>query len=101
MSATSFFIIKSLAYSSLLGLGAALILLASLLLGNTEWGKNIHDIVRRKYYAFALLVSFIATVGSLLLSEVIGFEPCFLCWYQRIMMYPQVFLLLVAMRIKD
>jgi len=31
-----------------------------------------------------------ATAGSLFFSEVLGYEPCELCWYQRILMYPLV-----------
>ncbi len=31
-----------------------------------------------------------------LFSEVLKFIPCELCWYQRIFMYPQVFLLGMA-----
>ncbi|SFJ63951.1 disulfide bond formation protein DsbB [Halobacillus dabanensis] len=34
--------------------------------------------------------SLVATVGSLFFSEVLGYEPCELCWYQRILMYPLV-----------
>ena len=34
------------------------------------------------------LVAAIATGGSLFFSEVAGFIPCELCWYQRICMYP-------------
>lgn len=30
----------------------------------------------------------VATVGSLYLSNVLGYEPCRLCWFQRIFMYP-------------
>ena len=41
-----------------------------------------------KWPAFA--VAALATVGSLIFSEVIGYEPCELCWYQRIAMYPMV-----------
>lgn len=37
---------------------------------------------------FIALVSLIATLGSLFFSDVRGFEPCTLCWYQRILMYP-------------
>ncbi|MNO99046.1 Disulfide bond formation protein C [compost metagenome] len=44
----------------------------------------------------AWLVSIVATCGSLYLSEVLLFEPCRLCWFQRIFMYPQVILLGVA-----
>ncbi|MYL51173.1 disulfide bond formation protein B [Halobacillus litoralis] len=34
--------------------------------------------------------SLVATVGSLFFSEVLGYAPCELCWYQRILMYPLV-----------
>jgi len=34
------------------------------------------------------LQSLTATFGSLYFSEIIGFPPCVLCWYQRICMYP-------------
>lgn len=36
----------------------------------------------------AWLVAVTATMGSLYFSEVRGFIPCELCWYQRILMYP-------------
>ena len=39
--------------------------------------------------------------GSLIYSDVIGYEPCKLCWFQRIFMYPQVFLLALALWKKD
>lgn len=44
----------------------------------------------------AWLVSLVATGGSLYLSEVLLYEPCKLCWFQRIFMYPQVILLGMA-----
>lgn len=47
-------------------------------------------------FALAWLVALLATTGSLYFSEVAGFEPCRLCWYQRIAMYPLVILLAVA-----
>lgn len=49
----------------------------------------------------AWLVSLVATVGSLYFSEVRHFVPCTLCWYQRILMYPQVVLLGVAAWSRD
>ncbi|WP_019639861.1 disulfide oxidoreductase [Paenibacillus fonticola] len=45
---------------------------------------------------FAWLVSMVATAGSLYLSEVLYYEPCKLCWFQRIFMYPLVILLGMA-----
>ncbi len=41
----------------------------------------------------AWLVAAAATLGSLFLGEVMGYTPCLLCWYQRICMYPLVFVL--------
>lgn len=35
-------------------------------------------------------------MGSLYYSEVVGFVPCELCWWQRIAMYPLVLVLGVA-----
>lgn len=37
-----------------------------------------------------------ALLGSLYFSEIRGFVPCELCWYQRILMYPITVLLLVG-----
>jgi disulfide bond formation protein DsbB len=45
---------------------------------------------------FAWLVSLVATGGSLYFSEVLGYVPCTLCWYQRILMYPLIILLGIA-----
>jgi disulfide bond formation protein DsbB len=42
------------------------------------------------------VVSLIATLGSLYFSEIRGYEPCTLCWYQRILMYPIVLIATVA-----
>lgn len=43
----------------------------------------------------------LATAGSLYFSEVAGWVPCLKCWYQRIFMYPQAVILLVALIQKD
>jgi disulfide bond formation protein DsbB len=49
----------------------------------------------------AFLVALVATLGSLYLSEVAGFVPCTLCWYQRAAMYPLALLLGVAVLRRD
>ncbi|PLT29102.1 disulfide oxidoreductase [Peribacillus deserti] len=45
---------------------------------------------------FAWGVSVIAMFGSLYFSEIKGYEPCELCWYQRILMYPMAVILGIA-----
>ncbi|MEX2562517.1 MAG: disulfide bond formation protein B [Nitriliruptoraceae bacterium] len=49
----------------------------------------------------ATAVAVVATTGSLYLSEVAGYVPCLLCWYQRIAMYPLVIILGVAALRRD
>jgi disulfide bond formation protein DsbB len=50
---------------------------------------------------FAFLISLIATLGSLFFSEIMSFIPCSLCWYQRIFMYPLVFLFSINLLFPD
>jgi disulfide bond formation protein DsbB len=61
------------------------------------------DVVRRAIWGYELWLAFavssVATGGSLFFSEVAGFVPCELCWYQRICMYPlSIITLLAALR---
>lgn len=44
----------------------------------------------------AWAIAAVATAGSLYYSEIAGFTPCKLCWYQRIAMYPLAVILGVA-----
>ena len=53
--------------------------------------------VQPRAIAVAWVAALLATAGSLYFSEVAGFTPCTLCWYQRIAMYPFVVLLGVAL----
>ncbi len=49
----------------------------------------------------AFVVATTATLGSLYLSEIAHLEPCRLCWYQRIAMYPLAVILGIAAARKD
>ena len=49
----------------------------------------------------SFLTVFLATLASLYYSDVVGYEPCRLCWYQRIFLYPQVILFPIAFWKKD
>jgi disulfide bond formation protein DsbB len=51
------------------------------------------------YLAFG--TALVATLGSLYYSEIVGFVPCTLCWYQRILMYPITLLALVGILTRD
>ena len=61
------------------------------------------DGLRRLLWGYELWAGFVvaavATGGSLFFSEIAGFFPCELCWFQRICMYPlSILLLLIALR---
>ena len=51
------------------------------------------------YLAFG--TALVATLGSLYYSEIAGFVPCTLCWYQRILMYPLTVVILVGILKRD
>lgn len=53
--------------------------------------------LNRSSLYIALAAAWIATLGSLYFSEVAGYIPCELCWYQRILMYPLAITLLVGL----
>ncbi len=61
--------------------------------------------VRAWFGRRALLVSFLLALGgvagSLFYSEIAGFAPCLLCWWQRIFLYPQAVIFLIGFLKKD
>lgn len=63
------------------------------------FSKKKYDLkfFRENSLFFAFLVSLIATAGSLFYSEIAGYTPCKLCWFQRIFMYPQTILFGLAL----
>lgn len=76
--------------------GQALILV---LLALLFWRKKhpIFDFFGKNALLFSFIVALTATLGSLFYSEIAGYEPCKLCWFQRILMYPQVIILGMAL----
>ncbi|HTH36759.1 MAG TPA: disulfide oxidoreductase [Pyrinomonadaceae bacterium] len=51
------------------------------------------------YAAWSLAV--LSAAGSLFFSEVMDLQPCVLCWYQRIAMYPLVLIIGIGIVTKD
>lgn len=70
----------------------------SLLLKASDFYSNFF----KKYGLHVVFVfSLVATLGSLVLSEILELLPCDLCWYQRMFMYPLVFISGFAIYKKD
>lgn len=91
-------LITLLAGASLAALALAFALAAALVMPSTR-GALVEGFVGRAAHplGWAWGVALIASVGSLYLSDVVGFVPCLFCWYQRIAMYPLVLVLGVGM----
>ncbi|NTW22310.1 disulfide bond formation protein B [Candidatus Falkowbacteria bacterium] len=58
---------------------------------------RLHGFLAHLSLPLAFATALVATLGSLYLSEIAGFKPCDLCWFQRIFMYPQAILLGLAL----
>jgi len=83
-------------FTALLALVAAAVALVGLLLLATAAGRAVLAGLRTDARRLAFSVAGVSTVASLWFSEVGGFIPCELCWYQRVLMYPLVLVLGVA-----
>ncbi len=71
------------------------------LTGRKTWAKGLHILAGEYALLGAFLVTVLSMAGSLYLSEVAKYVPCELCWYQRILMYPQIVLLGLALAKKN
>ena len=87
----------------LLALGTLVMQIAGAgLLGLFFLRKRIPDLEDVALYVseWGLWIAFVIVLGSsavtLIYSDVFGFAACVLCWWQRIFLYPQVFLFGIA-----
>jgi disulfide bond formation protein DsbB len=59
------------------------------------------NFIKRYSLIFAFIVAVVGSYLSLFASEILGLEPCPLCWYQRVFLFPLVIILFVASYSKD
>ncbi len=71
------------------------------ILFDTSVRSWVYGFLNQNILLVLFLLSLGATLGSLAYSNVIGFVPCELCWFQRILMYPQFIVLFMAWLKKD
>jgi disulfide bond formation protein DsbB len=69
--------------------------------GAASWVDDLIDSLGASSRHIALFAAWAATCGSLFFSEVLGWRPCALCWYQRILMYPLALLLAIGIVRRD
>lgn len=80
---------------------AIVVLGSTAALAATLVAPNLRNSISRTALDLAAMLAVGATAASLYLSEVAGFIPCELCWYQRIAMYPLAALMTVAVVRRD
>ena len=91
-----------------LGFGAILLQVFSvvalflLFFRSKEKNKNFYlDFIDKHFLVFSFLLSLFASIFPLVYSEIVHFLPCYLCWWQRLFMFPLVFIFGVAFWDKD
>lgn len=88
-----------------LGLGAIVLQILSvitLILLFFGSKRNIFlDYINKHFLVLSFGISLFASVFPLVYSEIIGFQACSLCWWQRVFMFPTLFLFGTALWDKD
>ena len=57
--------------------------------------------IDKHYLSLGFIISLSSSLLSLVYSEIIGFVPCYLCWYQRVFTFPLFLIFGVAIWYKD
>jgi|JI8StandDraft_1071087.scaffolds.fasta_scaffold17143_2 disulfide bond formation protein DsbB len=86
--------------STILFFIGALLLVMSFFVRN-EFFSHVKRLTAQYALHIGLVVSFIAVAGSLFYSEVAGYEPCTLCWWVRVAVYPMLVVFAVGLYNKD
>jgi disulfide bond formation protein DsbB len=80
-----------LPYGALISHALFIVLLLAPLFRHS-WGKGIVAWVAPRAIPLGFIVALLAIAGSLFYSELVGFPPCVLCWWQRVFLFPQAIL---------
>ena len=86
---------QSATFLTLLAMVATGITVATCVALATDSGRTRLALLGDAPLRLAFAVAATSVAGSLYFSEVAGFTPCELCWYQRIAMYPLAVILAV------
>ncbi|MFZ2149610.1 MAG: disulfide bond formation protein B [Minisyncoccia bacterium] len=64
--------------------------------------KNAYlDFIEKHFLILSFAISVFSALFPLVYSEIIGFLPCALCWWQRVFMFPAMFLFAIALWNKE
>lgn len=71
------------------------------LIFRTSFGAPLVAWAGEHALALGLALGLITVGGSLFYSNGVGFEPCYLCWWQRVALYPMLVLFITALINRD
>ena len=78
---------------------AALILL---FFRSKEKSRNFYlDFLDKHFLMLSFFISLVSSVFPLVYSEIINYLPCYLCWWQRIFMFPGMIMYAIALWDRD
>ena len=95
------------AVNHLLAQGTVVLQIVTVFLFVLYFFRSHKDVAVLKGYIlrWGIPLAFVVSLGSsaltLFYSEVLGIEPCPLCWWQRVFLYPQVVLFAIALWKRD
>ncbi len=84
-----------------LTIGAIAVVMLSTHVVHRKKPHHILDRISRFMVWLGLGIAGSAIVASLIYSGFIGYPPCVLCWWQRVLIYPQVVLYAIALFKED
>lgn len=74
---------------------------AAVILVHADSRRHFYNFVHKYILELLFFGILSAVIGSLVYSDIVGFVPCDLCWWQRIFMYPQLIIIALAWKRKD
>ena len=89
--------IQTLMPYGILASHVAFVILLLALIFRKSWGEGLSAWVGKHAILLGFLFALASFSGSLFYSELVGYAPCVLCWWQRVFLYPQVILFGVAL----
>lgn len=91
-------------FSSVMGLVVlvgGIVTVVAFCIPGANWATSWTVTLRESTLAIVCAITWGAMLGSLYFSEIANYEPCKLCWYQRIAMYSMAMISVVALVLRD
>ena len=76
-------------------------LLFAVIFPRHSFSFRVRNIIGPHALSLGFLMALGSVLGSLIYSEIIGFDPCFLCWWERVFIYPQLVIYAVGLYTKE